>query len=392
MLRLNSWFVLAVFAVFAFMVYGYAVHIPFIIDDRMFLNDNHKNIASLWNSFAVNPNDVYYRPLIHVVFKTMYYYFRDNSFGYHVVNLILYVLCAFSVYALVRQMLNSFLTGFLAGLFFLLHPINHILIVGSSTTCYSLQVIWMILSMYFLSLRLPLAKVWSVACFILAILCHESALILPLYVFGFFYFIRAENWIKSWVSGIGHWLVLGAFLILRMNFARLDHTSINYFAFFKMSMMEYAASFTKLLMWYTGQLILPDGIVPIWAAQVVRQGVGWRLLFLALLMGGLWWLARRMKKTKVGPGLGLWWLMMGFLPLIPACLVEPTRGLVILPYWFVFSSIGFFIFMAQGLNGIVNFRPRDGAVIAGVLTVALVLCWSILSYQYVDLWNNPIRP
>jgi hypothetical protein len=389
MARINAWFVLIIFSLLGLLVYSNALHAPFLVDDRMFLNDNHKNLGNLWLSFHVNPGDAYYRPLIHIVFKFMYYFFREDSFGYHCVNLILHVLAAQCLFLAIRQIRPNILPALLAGAFYLVHPMNHILINYSTTTCFSLQIIFMLLSLTQINRDVSLFSgvihreigrrpyLFSCLFFVLAVFCHESALVLPVFVFIVLYFARRQGFCQSFLFSLPFFVIALGFFVFRMNWARLDVGVLNNFARFDMNVLEYLATFSKLIGWYVGQLVLPDGVVVIWATDVVRHGVGW-LCVGALCVGLVCGAMVHLRKFNNSPFLGIVWLAAGLLPLTAACLVEPTRGIVIEPYWLVFSSIGFFIFMA------------DCVASTWAIALVVIVLWSLLTWQYNQLWASPL--
>ena len=138
-----------------------------------------------------------------------------------------------------------------------------------------------------------------------------------------------------------------------------------------MNAAQYFASYAKLAFWYLGQLVLPDGIVVIWATPVLREGVFWWLLLSGLCAGALvLCMVRCRGKRPLFPAFGLLWLVVGLLPLAAACLVEPTRGLVVEPYWLVFASLGFYIFLAQMLEAIYKQRAWIACVSAAVILIS----------------------
>ena len=66
---------------------------------------------------------VYYRPLMTTTFSVLYALFGANPFSFHLVQLLLHILCAFVLFLVLRYFLWSS-TSLALALVFLLHPIT----------------------------------------------------------------------------------------------------------------------------------------------------------------------------------------------------------------------------------------------------------------------------
>lgn len=120
-----------VFAVIGFTFYSNAIYGPFIFDDEMYIiyNDQIQNISNLLKDFSGT------RYIGYLSFAINYYFGGLNTFGYHLVNIIIHIINAILVYILIEAMgyrqeaigkpAHSPVTiAFVVSLIFLVHPIQ----------------------------------------------------------------------------------------------------------------------------------------------------------------------------------------------------------------------------------------------------------------------------
>src|SRR6185503_709919 len=71
-------------------------------------------------------DDELYRPIPLAVFATLWQYFPDNPFPFHLVNVLLYALSAFVLYKVLRRIFAGYhsLLSFAATLLFIAHPLH----------------------------------------------------------------------------------------------------------------------------------------------------------------------------------------------------------------------------------------------------------------------------
>jgi type III secretory pathway component EscS len=408
---------------------------PFMLDDHAFFTPQIKDIRSLpqyfipkvykaseSSSVVYGQPNFYYRPFAKVLPSISYAMFGQKFLLYHLFNLTLFVVAGFLLF---RFLLGAGILGyrgsFLAGLFLIVHPINGL------ASVFAVQVIFMLGSMYCLTLGyerrrtreegrktkeiggFPLVfglrslvsffsrpSFFGLLCFVLALMCHETAMLLPLYAFVFLFLygcfdgtffqkIRACFY-RTWFL----WAALAAWLVFRFYYASLGDGLIAKFTRFEMNPFEYTASVGKITAWYLSRLIIPWDIVLIWATPVVRGGEALMWLTFGSLILGLWvfGLGRRIKDKTIR--LGLWWLATGFLPLPVMCLFQPTHGVMIEPHWFVFSGIGFFICIARWAEVFtaVNDRSSNFGITVVIVIVAL---WIFAGWRHNHLWGDEKR-
>lgn len=107
-------------------VYFYSLFNGFVWDDMPFIIDNPQvhqfDILSLLGQNKFN-NAPYYRPIQAIYFATLYSFFGQQAFFYHVLQLILHLVCTSVLFLFFKRFFSIGISFFLA-LIFLVHPIQ----------------------------------------------------------------------------------------------------------------------------------------------------------------------------------------------------------------------------------------------------------------------------
>ena len=174
----------------------------FHLDDfhTILYNDNvHslKNIFSFFtsgNGFSGTPSVSGYRPLTVSVNALNYAVSHTSPAGYHLVNLLLHLMCSFLVWRIAFQLSRNKTVGFLSGLFFLIHPMNTEVVNYISSRSSSLSALFYLASFSaFIQYRKQPDTPWlmlSLLTFVLALLGKEAAITLPLLLVSYDIFYR----------------------------------------------------------------------------------------------------------------------------------------------------------------------------------------------------------
>jgi len=218
----------------------------------------------------------------------------------------------------------------------------------------------------------------GLAAFVFALLFLETALLFPVYLFLLCLILPDPDRSKALRKTLPFWGLAIVYFILWClkggvggGFAeKLHHLQISWPSYF--------VTLTVLLKWYLGNLFFPENIVFIKNFQPVRESlVLWNAgLALALFgLGVLFWI---LKKGQARFPLA--WFLSGFVFMVPASIVHAySMGMVIEPYWFYFSSMGFFMLTALLLW---DLRQRIGLIVWRALVITIVLFWGIVSYRH----------
>jgi len=330
----------------------------------------------------------YYRPLAHIVPALCYSLFGNHFWQYHLFNLVLLVIDGFLIYICVGRISNNSNLAFLSGLFYIVHPINGIIVNYITASVFAFQVFFILASIICLweSLLLQQSRILyfsSLIFFVLALFCHETSIMVPFYAGSVLLLAGGLKPKKLIACLIPYLLILLVYMVFRMNFVSLNDIVLRKFVIYRMNFFEYLATVFKLLMWYFAKLFYPQGIVIMWSTPVVRDHVfGWcfGMVFLSCLTA----LSVILRPVKIVL-IALMWFIIGLLPIFMAAFSWPQNGADIEPHWFIFSVIGFFILIAYFLLSILRFLKRGYRIL---ILSCLVLVWGGFSHAYNSLWSD----
>ena len=289
---------------------------PFMLDDYAFFGSGRGQ--PLWSFFIPNYNAhfkldspqtdrTYYRPLAHVIPQVSYRLFGGNVAGHHALNLILMWLAACAVYIFLRSLAGKAGAAshdwfaFCAAALFVAHPVNGILINYITASVFSAQVLFMIGSLICLlesEDRKEKGKSWllfSVFFFILSLLCHETAVLLPL--FALIVLRLRMPWQSALRRILPYLAVLILYFIFRSYASPFNKSILYSFSILDLTWEQKAATVFKLLSWYLSKLFVPYSIFLMWSTPFVKSGVGpWIAgglsIIGSLFMVGRWILTR----------------------------------------------------------------------------------------------------
>ena len=332
----------------------------------------------------------YYRPLAHFPLGIYYFFWGRSPSGYHLANLILFYLAALSVYGLIFYLFRNISLSFLTSVIFIVHPINGLLVNYITAYVFSLQIIFLNLAMvlglkwYGSSFFRPFLLLGAAVFFVLAVLCHEIALIFPLFLAMTVFFLNKPENIKVFLKKVSIFFVVAVIYFLwRLQFASLKVSLLDKVEKFGLDFFQFTASYGNIVSWYFYKLITTQGIVLRWAMEPVREG--WLLYYGILFLIALIAVYVRVfiKFRQRFPLLiwGLSWFLIGFFPIIFGCLFFIMEGVAVEPHWLFYSTIGAFACLAFGLNQLK--KPFNF-----ILTTTMVLGLTVSSWQYNRTWHD----
>jgi len=379
------------------LVYFNSLNNKFLVDDYFFINNpvfsQTKYILSQWDPYSQQSMGVVdkeqrvpsYRPMAQITYDLSYSTFKNHRWQYHLLNLFLFVLASSLIYLFIETLTGNFNLAFLTGLFYLIHPINGIIVNYISASVFAFQLICMLGTMlllwrsldknnqmgaYFLSLTLS----------VLSLFWHESGVMTFFYLSAAVLLFRKEPLKEKLIYLFPYFLILFCYLIFRFNFLGINDFPVERM-FYHMNAGVYLSSLFKVDVWYISKLFYPQGIVMQWATPLVSQH-----LFLntagALLLG-LFFILLFVKFSKNNVcQLALSWFFIGLIPVCLAAFRLTDKGAMIEPHWFIFSSIGFFILVANACLGLGKQWKNAGIAVVLILIVG----WSLISHAYNRLW------
>jgi len=388
------------FFIMGLLLYFNSLNNKFLLDDYVFrknpvLSDT-KYILSQWNPYREAALGVvdrqespgYYRPMAHMVLDLSYAFFKNSCWQYHLLNLFLFVLASSLIYLLIERVTGNYNLACLTGLFYLIHPINGIIVNYISASVLAFQLICTLAAILLLWGALERKNdrtlyFFSLFFSFLSLFWNESGVMTPFYICAVVLLFRKGPLRSKAFYLFPYFLIVLSYFVFRFFFFSAGGNIVGIMSSLHLTPGEYGASLFQVFAWYLSKLFYPQGIVMQWATPVVHDHIMGNVLGLCLL--GIIFLLLFVKFSKEKTGqLALVWVLTGFAPVCVAAFLIPMNGVQIEPHWFVVSSIGFFVLAAYCFLFVLDQMKKWGVV----LLFILILAWGGVSWANNQLWAD----
>ena len=327
----------------------------------------------------------FYRPLANLTYMGEYHAFGLNPFFYNLDNLLLHIANAFLVWALVSYLTGNAVVGFWAGLLFAIHPIHWEAVANISGRPILLCAFFGFLSfLVFLHANARRQTGWlvvSLLAFTAALLCKESAAVIP-GVF-FLYLVYARRRPKDFAVLVPYAVLIAVYIILRKT---IGMTEIYQWRNPNEYMLGFV-TFLRSLITHLRLFILPtdlhfDRCLPLFAGFAQPQAMATVFAWAA----GLCWLSIGRKHI-----IPLVWLCLGWfaLELLPVSQTFITLGVGVgyistAEHFLYTASVPMFILLVMGGMKVYGFIGEKRFVGPDILKFLPVFVIAALLYVTVE--------
>ena len=402
-----SRFILIIAAV-SCLVYFNALSNDFVYDDYPQIVENHA-LRDLGNLPRVFAEDVwsfmgggqsnYYRPLMHATYMLNYALFGLNPWGFHLVNILLHasvsVLVFFTsckLFAMSRLQTSDLLLSFIAALLFATHPIHTEAVTWIACLpelSFTLFYLWSLYaymgavqgehvisrSRYSLSLLF----------FVLATLCKETALTLPLMLVVYDYCSARNSY-----NPLRHVQRYVPFLTAAVLYLAMRSFVLSGFAPLKrhsdLTAYEYFINIFPLFARYLEKLILPLDLKVFYVFKPISSlltasgavSLGLTLFFIVAAI-----IAARKNR------LVFFNLLIIAVPLLPVLYIPALGDNTFTERYLYLPSFGFVFLAALLIGWLIDRKPQ---VAKGLLAVVLIVAafYSVATVQRNMVWKNEL--
>ncbi len=387
-------------------LYVFNLRNPLFWDDADWILNNASLHALTWaNIKFIFSHDVlasigqvsnYYRPFLFLTFLANYLISGPKPILYHVVSNGIHILNACLIFYLLVRWLKSQRIAFLAALLFLIHPLQTEAVAYISGRGDPLSILFILAGIVF---YLNKHRWFSCEMAVLAVLSRETAVLFPAYLgvvlVAFEYKgLIWERFKKAFIDTlpfIGISAVYGILRLTVLNFQNTlnfyqqqniysEHLSYRVYTFFHALMV-----YIRLAFWPVG--LHMDRDIPV--SIHIWNGWSWLgALMMVLVIVQLFVLYRRTDKTLFN----VWFFGSGifFVNLLPTSGIAPINARIY-EHWLYFSLFGLFALLAFYLDKIIGFLKNKNHILYFVLTVFLVVCFSLFGVQTIRrnlLWGD----
>ncbi|MBI4425260.1 MAG: tetratricopeptide repeat protein [Elusimicrobia bacterium] len=373
-------------------VFGLLAWAPFVYDDRAYLLDNPL-ITGPWpglpafiaRSFSETRE---YLPLPVLLHRLLYLAAGEEVAPYRLTSLLLHGFNCFLALRLFRRLLGHGAASLWAAVLFSLFP-PHVEVLAQSTFKKHLLVAFfglLLLEVEALRPRRRWAPYAAAGLLGLAVLCKESALLLPCLAFLCAALEGGPG--RTWREAKGTWLALAG-VSAAFALARLWVAPQAYELPSQGGLKLLTAA--KMLLWYAGKLLVPAplclerDLLPVASGLLELAGLG---AALAVTGAGLWRVARADRIIAAG----LLWSLVSLLPFLD--LVPYLNVSLVADRYLYLPSLGFFLSAARAAQlavGKAFWRGRTLRLAAALVATAYgayAMRYASRFSTAMDLWSE----
>lgn len=379
-------------------VFSSSLKNDFAWDDRYLITDNPyvKNwhylpgifTSHLYEGSEINSN--FYRPLQALSFIIDYSIWKLNSFGYHLTNLLLHILNSALIYLIVIIISSSSLVAFLTALMFGISPVISGVTYYIPARADLLMAFFVLVSMLFFIKYMENKRrvhffIFSIASFILSLLCKEMAVILPfLLVMELFRNREKKTALKTLLP---YFIILLVYIFLRvtiLNFIKGPNKFIDYSFPAAIPLWKRILTDFNVIATYIRLLLFPFDL---YMQRFIRPAVKLfeiNVLLPMLLIIVLAVIARKILRNNKVFLYGITWF---FVCLLPVLNIYPV-SVFLHEMWLYLPSIGFFIVFGVVFQDII--KPRMGKILSTGLIVLFLAYYALFTISYGKTWKDSI--
>ncbi|MBA4853717.1 tetratricopeptide repeat protein [Emticicia sp. BO119] len=378
----------AILSVMVFVSYIPVWQNNFVWDDKPYITINELvksfDIKGIFSEYVVGN----YHPLTVLSLAIEYALVKEQTWLYHLDNLILHTLNSWLVFRLIQKLNSNVLVSFVTAVLFAIHPLHVESVAWAAERKDVLYTLFLLLSFwYYIHFDETSNKVYygvSILLFIASCMSKGMAVVLPaILIITDYCFLKKPLHFKVLINKIPYFLVTLIFAYLATHAqkdAGADASSVisnAYSAGERVLLTAYAFCF------YWVKTLLPYNLYPFYPYPNKISGsipaiYSLALLGTLLLVGVLIWLGRKDKR--------IWWAGAFFLIAISTVLqILPVGSALVADRYYYLSSIGPLFLIGLLMN---NFYANAKGILAGFMVVALVLCG--MTFVQAKKWKNEL--
>lgn len=291
----NKWFTIGLIVLASVIIYKNSISYPFIYDDIGYIRDNNfikdpKNMTKLFSIEYFESGELSYRPVVTLSYIIGHYLGGGKSYGYRLLNILLYIFIIITFYFLCVKMFNDKIVAFLSAFFFLAHPVHTEVLMQVSFNEEIFVTLFVLIAFYY---HIKDKIIFSSLFFLLSLFSKEVGIGFPLIVL--FYDIIKNNKI-SIKKYIGYFICLILYIFVRFYALKGIAPELGYIGG---SFYKNILTMSKVFIAYIKLLFLPVYLRPTYyfeiASSLFQPKVLLSLIFIFTFVIGIIVLLKRNK-------------------------------------------------------------------------------------------------
>ena len=402
-----------ILGVVGFFLYSPSLKFPFVHDDIVFIVQNPQiarwdNLAEVFTAASQSHHDTsiinsYYRPLLEVYYRLGYFLFGLNAGGFHFVNIILHIFNAILIVRFLPRIGMGQTESFLAGLLFLIHPVQTQAVVCISGISNLLMAFFCLSALQCgLSFKGSQSRIrrWIffaafLFSYVAALLSKEQAIILPLLVLTLGCFGRREIQAQAKTNKIltpilaTSFIVSAVFLFWRSMIAGSQTTGIlDYPHELKLRLLavpQALLTYLKILFW-------PVDLHYYRALNILSPWAIYAIVLAALLSAVFIFIKNLPREERRHFYLGIAWFLAALLPVLNIVpLIIEYSYISLAEHFLYFSSVGIFIVLLTVARSLLaRYFNERYELIAMSLTVFVFFWFCAVTLEQQSFWRGEI--
>jgi len=380
---------IALIIILGWFVYANSLKGGFIWDDDFLVKDNAyiKSWSHILKIFTedigagARSHYIFYRPLQMITYMLDYSFWKLNVVGYHSTNILLHILVALSIFRFIDIIFKDRIISFLAGVFFIAHPMHTEVVSYISGRTDSLAFLFLLVCfiLYIKQLRLDSLSryIFMLLSYILALLSREASLILPALLLVYHYVFNQKIKTKEFLSilGLTFLYALLRFTLLRGLLAGVTPADTTVFQ----RLPGVFAAITN----YITLLISPFNLHMEYGYRQFNLAEPKVIIGIGIFVISLIYAFKQRRANKLISFSILWF----FIGLSPVSDIYPVNAYMA-EHWLYLPSLGFFLILAQAIVWL--YKRKKIRIITIIFTCALLAFYSYLTVRQNNYWGKPI--
>lgn len=339
--------------------------------------------------------DAYYRPMLNVLFTINYGLFGPVAWGWHLTNLLIHSAAAVLVFVVLNEMTGRRWVALITALLFAAHPVHVESVAWISGVTDPMLAVFVLLAFYFyLKFRRSNRIQWIAiagAFYLLALMCKETALALPLIIiYCELVHFNEDSPLKRRITLARTPLLAFAFPLVVYFFLRYVALGTPWLSGDSINPLDYGLRTTPLaLVKYLKLLLIPFGYsfqhYTTLVGSLARPAFIVPVLIIAVVAAAIWLSKSRLLRFAA------MWFAIWVAPSLAVLRQYDPESLIQERYLYL-ASIGFCLALALGIEWLSQRKlfGAPGSRAAAVVTVAIVLLWSVVSIRQNRVWRDSL--
>ncbi len=374
----------------AFLLYFQTLTFNFVKADESWLIENNQIIqkVSLENIKKIfflypnrNPLGNEYNPIRDFAFMVSYNLFGGRPFGFHLVNLILYILTAASTYFVLNAIFGKPTFSLFATALFISHPIQVETVAWVITSGNLLSALFMFLSiLFYIKSRGKFDRLYalSLLTYLFSILSKYYGIVTPLLI-ALYDYQKNSFRLRRYLPYLTIIAILIYPIIRVAQFSTISKTV-------HWTVISYLATFSGMFFAYLKNYFFPVRLYPLYENEFFTSLLDPKVLvglvvFLFLFIFSLSNLKRR-REVSFG-------ILFLFISLLPVSQIIPLDrvGLIADRYFFI-PSLGLAIIIAYIFSESLNSKKKILRLTSVFIFMAIVVTFSVLTIKQTWHWKD----